>query len=74
MGPRSLPARRELKRVLNSVASSPLGVVVTVLTADVTAMTIAGLILIQMPPTWPLSNPPAIDVHVSGFDLDRFHI
>ncbi len=46
----------------------------TMRAAGVVAMTIADLILIQTPPTWPLPSPPAMNVHVSGFGLDRFHI
>lgn len=73
LGPRSRPVRREMNRVLGAIASTPLGAAVTLLTAAVLAMTVAALVLMQAPPMWPLPDPPSMIVHVSGFNLAKFH-
>ena len=73
LGPRSRPVRRELSRGLSAVASTPLGAAVALLTAGVAAMTVAGLVLVQAPPMWPLPHLPSMIIHVTGFNLARFH-
>ncbi|MGN6792059.1 MAG: serine/threonine-protein kinase [Streptosporangiaceae bacterium] len=73
LGPRSRSARRELSRVLSSVTSSPLAAAVAMLTAGVLAMIVAGLVLIQTPPMWPLPDPPNVSIHVSGFNPGLLH-
>jgi hypothetical protein len=32
-------------------------------------MIVAGLVLIQTPPTWPLPDLPRVNFHISGFNL-----
>ncbi len=64
IGPRSRPARRELNRVLDAIASSPLAAATTMLMLSLLAVTIAGLAITRTPPLWPLHGLHGMHVHL----------
>jgi tRNA A-37 threonylcarbamoyl transferase component Bud32 len=66
LGPWSHGARQELHRMLNAFTSSPLEMVLTILTLGVIAMIIATLALIQPSSLWPLPDPLVIHVRIPG--------
>jgi len=73
LGPGSRPARRQLHRVFNALASSPLEVVMTILALGTIAMIIALLTLIQPPTIWPLPDPLIIHFRIPGLKLISLH-
>jgi len=66
LGPWSRGARQELHRVLNAFTSSPLEVVLTILTLGAIAMIIATVAFIQPTSMWPLHDPLIIHVRIPG--------
>jgi hypothetical protein len=66
LGPWSRGARQELHRVLNAFTSSPLEVVLTILTLGAIAMIIATVAFIQPTSMWPLPDPLIIHVRIPG--------
>jgi hypothetical protein len=65
LGPGSRLARRELHRVFNVLAPTPLTAAATLLTLVAIATAMATLLLMKEPPLWPLPGLHAIHFHVS---------
>src|SRR6266700_2324052 len=73
IGPRSRPARRQLNRVLDAIASSPLAAATTLLTLSLLAVTIAGLAIAKTPPLWPLHGLHGMHVRLPGLNRASLH-
>ncbi len=73
IGPRSRPARRELNRALDAIASSPLAAATTMLTLSLLAVTITGLAIARTPPLWPLHGLHGLHVHLPGPSRASLH-
>ena len=73
IGPRSRPARCELNRVLDAIASSPLAAATTMLTLSLLAVTIADLAIAKTPPLWPLHGLHGMHVHLPGLNRASLH-
>jgi len=73
IGPLSRPARRELNRALDAIASSPLAAATTMLTLSLLAVTITGLAIAKTPPLWPLHGLHGMHVHRPGPNRASLH-